>query len=87
MTPAGLTGLAAFKADAPRPLSHDGFARLVRPSRLPAVAIGGVVPADLPGLRGGAGAVGAAVVSGVCAVNDPRAAALAYARAWSFVPR
>lgn len=74
------------KADAPRPLGHDGFTRLVRLSRLAAVAIGGVVPADLPRLRD-AGAAGAAVASGVCAVRDPRAAAFAYARAWSLVPR
>lgn len=82
----GALHATATKADAPPPLGHDGFAWLVRLSRLPAVAIGGVVPADLPRLRD-AGAVGAAVVSGVCAANNPRAAALAYARAWSFVPR
>ncbi|QKV96483.1 thiamine phosphate synthase [Streptomyces sp. NA02950] len=69
------------KADAPPALGHDGFARLVRLSPLPAVAIGGVTPADLPRLRA-AGAAGAAVVSGVCAAEDPRSAAAAYAHAW-----
>ncbi|WP_405690916.1 thiamine phosphate synthase [Streptomyces sp. NBC_00057] len=70
------------KADAPAALGHAGFARLVRLSDLPAVAIGGVTPADLPRLRD-AGAVGAAAVSGICAAEDPRAAAHAYARAWT----
>ncbi|MFD4941410.1 thiamine phosphate synthase [Streptomyces sp. NPDC058239] len=70
------------KADAPAALGHAGFARLARLSDLPAVAIGGVTPADLPRLRD-AGAVGAAAVSGICAAEDPRAAARAYARAWT----
>ncbi|MET7311253.1 thiamine phosphate synthase [Streptomyces sp. NPDC005571] len=69
------------KADAPAPLGHAGFARLARLSDLPAVAIGGITPADLPRLRD-AGAVGAAAVSGICAAADPRASARAYARAW-----
>lgn len=70
------------KADAPAPLGHAGFARLARLSDLPAVAIGGITPADLPRLRD-AGAVGAAAVSGICAAEDPRASARAYARAWT----
>ncbi|MFC9623929.1 thiamine phosphate synthase [Streptomyces sp. NPDC056930] len=73
------------KADAPAALGHDGFARLARLARLsdlPVVAIGGVTPADLPRLRD-AGAAGAAAVSGICAAEDPRAAARAYARAWT----
>ncbi|MGW1657804.1 thiamine phosphate synthase [Streptomyces atratus] len=70
------------KADAPAALGHDGFARLARLSDLPAVAIGGVTPADLPRLRD-AGAAGAAAVSGICAAEDPRAAARTYARAWT----
>ncbi len=74
------------KTDAPPALGHDGFARLVRLSALPAVAIGGVAPGDLPRLRA-AGAAGAAVVSGICAAGDPRAAALAHARAWSRTPQ
>ncbi|MFI8184224.1 thiamine phosphate synthase [Actinacidiphila glaucinigra] len=73
------------KADAPPSLGHDGFARLARLSELPAVAIGGVNPADLPRLRE-AGAAGAAVVSGICAAEDPSVAARAYADAWSRVP-
>lgn len=73
------------KADAPPSLGHDGFARLARLSELPAVAIGGVNPADLPRLRE-AGAAGAAIVSGICAAQDPSAAARAYADAWGRVP-
>ncbi|MFJ4844680.1 MULTISPECIES: thiamine phosphate synthase [unclassified Streptomyces] len=73
------------KADAPPSLGLDGFARLARLSPLPAVAIGGVTPADLPGLRA-AGAAGAAVVSGICAAEDPLASARAYALAWGGVP-
>ncbi len=73
------------KADAPEPLGRDGFAALARLSALPAVAIGGVTPADLPHLRA-AGAAGAAVVSGICAADDPRAAARSYADAWSSGP-
>ncbi|MEU1543790.1 thiamine phosphate synthase [Actinacidiphila glaucinigra] len=76
------------KADAPPSLGHDGFARLARLARLsglPAVAIGGVNPGDLPRLRE-AGAAGAAVVSGICAAEDPGAAARAYAEAWSRPP-
>ncbi|MGY0488686.1 thiamine phosphate synthase [Streptomyces sp. WG-D5] len=70
------------KADAPAPLGRDGFAGLVPLSPLPAVAIGGVTPGDLPHLRA-AGAAGAAVVSGICAADDPRAAAHTYAAAWA----
>ncbi|WP_306319989.1 MULTISPECIES: thiamine phosphate synthase [unclassified Streptomyces] len=73
------------KADAPAPLGHEGFAELVRGSPLPAVAIGGVTPEDLPHLRA-AGAAGAAVVSGICAADDPRTAARTYADAWSHDP-
>ncbi|MGW1818578.1 thiamine phosphate synthase [Streptomyces sp. NPDC002125] len=70
------------KADAPAALGHAGFTRLARISALPAVAIGGVTPADLPVLRA-AGAVGAAVVSGICAAEDPLASARAYSGAWN----
>ncbi|MCX4831461.1 thiamine phosphate synthase [Streptomyces sp. NBC_01016] len=70
------------KDDAPEPLGLDGFAALAGSSALPAVAIGGVIPADLPHLRAG-GAAGAAIVSGICAADDPLVAARTYADAWS----
>lgn len=72
------------KRDAPAPLGHDGFVALVAASGLPAVAIGGVIAADLPALRA-AGAAGAAVVSAVCAVPDPGAAARQLRAAWDGV--
>jgi thiamine-phosphate diphosphorylase len=72
----------ATKTDAPPSLGHDGFARLVAASKLPAVAIGGVAVADMPRLRR-SGAAGAAVVSGICDAADPEAAARAYADAWA----
>ncbi len=70
------------KADAPPALGHRGLAARLSGLALPAVAIGGVTVEDMPRLRA-AGAAGGAVVSGICAAHDPRAAAGAYARAWS----
>lgn len=61
------------KRDAPPPLGHAFFARLVAESVLPAVAIGGVTAADLGPLRR-AGAAGAAVVSAICGASDPGSA-------------
>jgi thiamine-phosphate pyrophosphorylase len=69
------------KTDAPPPLGHDRFARLVAISELPAVGIGGVTTADLPVLRS-AGAAGAAVVSAICSAPDPAAAARELRAAW-----
>jgi thiamine-phosphate pyrophosphorylase len=86
--PAGVDyiGIGALRAtrtkpDAPAALGIEGFTRLVRLTKLPAVAIGGVRPSDLPALRA-AGAAGAAVVSAICGAPDPRAAARALADAW-----
>ncbi|ALJ19769.1 thiamine phosphate synthase [Microbacterium sp. No. 7] len=69
------------KKDAPPALGHDGFARLAAASILPAVAIGGVKADDVPALRR-AGAAGAAVVSAICAAEDPGVAARALRAAW-----
>ncbi|MEH0109034.1 thiamine phosphate synthase [Tersicoccus sp. MR15.9] len=66
------------KPDAPEPLGVDGFARAAATARstsgLPVVAIGGVTVADAAPLRA-AGAAGIAVVSAICAAEDPAAAA------------
>ncbi|WP_037870984.1 thiamine phosphate synthase, partial [Streptomyces sp. SPB074] len=63
----GALRATATKTDAPPALGVSGFARLLAaPGLPPAVAIGGVLPADLPALRR-AGAAGAAIVSGICA--------------------
>ncbi|MFC7403281.1 thiamine phosphate synthase [Citricoccus sp. GCM10030269] len=69
------------KADAPEPIGAERIGRLAASTHLPAVAIGGVVPDDLPGLRT-AGLDGAAVVSWICAAQHPRHAAAELARAW-----
>ena len=44
------------------------------------MAIGGVTPADVPGVIA-AGGAGLAVVSGILLAEDPQAAASSYARA------
>jgi thiamine-phosphate pyrophosphorylase len=77
----GALHATSTKPDAPRPLGHAEFARLVSLSPLPAVAIGGVTAADLPALRR-AGAAGAAVASAVCAAADPGRAARELRAAW-----
>ena len=73
------------KRDAPAPLGLAEFARLAAASALPAVGIGGVRAADLPGLRA-AGAAGGAVVSAICGAADPEAAARELAAAWAGTP-
>ena len=78
----GSVHATASKADAAPALGVAGFAGLAGSTSLPAVAIGGVTVADVPGLRA-AGAAGVAVISAVCAAPDPRAAALRLARAWA----
>jgi len=78
----GVLRATATKADAPPPLGLAGFAELVAGSDLPAVAIGGILPADMHSLRR-AGAAGAAIVSGICAALDPEEAARGYADAWA----
>ncbi|UNX54571.1 thiamine phosphate synthase [Georgenia sp. TF02-10] len=77
----GALHATATKQDAPAPLGHPELARLVAASGLPAVAIGGVRPADLPAIRA-AGAAGAAVVSAICSAPDPAAAARELRVAW-----
>jgi thiamine-phosphate pyrophosphorylase len=69
------------KRDAPPALGHTEFARLVGVSALSAVAIGGVTRGDLAALRS-SGAAGAAVVSAICAADDPQAAARELRDAW-----
>ncbi|RLP74119.1 thiamine phosphate synthase [Mycetocola tolaasinivorans] len=69
------------KTDAPAGIGLAETARLVAGTALPAVAIGGITAADLPGLRA-AGLVGAAAVSAICAVPDPEGAARELRAAW-----
>lgn len=78
----GAVRATASKTDAPAPRGSLGVAELARTTRLPAVAIGGVTPGDLPALQSG-GLAGAAVVSWICASADPFGAASALRQAWS----
>ena len=71
----------ASKPDAPPPLGAAGITALARGYALPAVAIGGIVPGDVPALRAG-GVAGVAVVSWICASPDPRASARELVTAW-----
>jgi thiamine-phosphate pyrophosphorylase len=68
------------KADAGPALGIDGFAAICRlaPPRVPCVAIGGVRPEDVVGVRA-AGGAGVAVVRGILAAEDVEAASRAYA--------
>jgi thiamine-phosphate pyrophosphorylase len=70
----GVIRPTATKPDHPAPLGVDGFAALVARTSIPCVAIGGVRPDDVAGLRA-AGAAGVAVVSAISGASDPRAAA------------
>ncbi|MGP1395242.1 MAG: thiamine phosphate synthase [Inquilinaceae bacterium] len=73
------------KPDHEIPIGFDGLARLVAAAPVPAVAIGGL-KIDHAARVVAAGAAGMAVVSAVCAAEDPRAAArdLALALASAF---
>jgi thiamine-phosphate pyrophosphorylase len=70
----------ATKPDHAAPLGLDGLAALRAAVGLPAVAIGGLRVADVPGVLD-AGCDGLAVVSAICAAEDPTAAARAFERA------
>ncbi|MFI3244147.1 MAG: thiamine phosphate synthase [Akkermansia sp.] len=59
-------------------LGVAGLAQLVSSSPLPVVAIGGIRAQDAPIIRQQAGAAGVAIVSAICAADDPRAAAQAF---------
>ncbi|WP_047689268.1 thiamine phosphate synthase [Kocuria sp. ZOR0020] len=83
--PAGIVDYAGIgavhatqtKPDHPEPLGVEGFARARSLCSVPAVAIGGVKVQDATPLME-AGADGLAVVSGICAADDPQQAARAY---------
>lgn len=65
--------------DAGPAIGLRGFEELVRLSRVPCVAIGGVKPADVPGVLA-AGGAGVAVVSGILGAEDIATAAGDYVR-------
>ena len=84
----GVIRPTATKPDHPAPLGVDGFRDFAASSPLPCVAIGGVGIDDTESLRD-AGAAGLAVVSALCAAEDPTAAAAQFRRRWltGSVPR
>ncbi|GAA1843069.1 thiamine phosphate synthase [Microlunatus capsulatus] len=66
----------ATKPEAAAPLGLAGTAALVAAARVPCVAIGGIGPANAAEVRS-TGVAGIAVVSAVCAADDPAAGAAA----------
>jgi thiamine-phosphate pyrophosphorylase len=73
--------VTATKADAGDALGPDGFARLARTSGgRPCVAIGGVLPEDVPLVRA-AGGAGVAVAAGILSRDDVEEATRRYAAA------
>ncbi len=66
----------ATKADAAPPLGIDGFRSVGAMLPVPFIAIGGVDIANTGAIMA-AGAAGVAVVSAICAADDPRAASAA----------
>ncbi|MGV2985970.1 bifunctional hydroxymethylpyrimidine kinase/phosphomethylpyrimidine kinase [Microbacterium sp. AGC85] len=85
----GVIRPTSTKPDHPEPLGVEGFRAFAERSEFPCVAIGGVGIDDVEALRD-AGAAGVAVVSALCAADDPRAMARAFRRRWrgaAAVPR
>ena len=78
-------GAGAFRSTASKRdavvIGGQGIAGLVGATHLPVVAVGGIRPGDVPGLRG-AGAAGVAVLSGILEADDPERAARSYSDAW-----
>lgn len=77
----GVIRATTTKPDHPRPLGVDGFAELAASTASPCVAIGGIDVDDVAALRA-AGAAGVAVVSAVCAADDPGAVVRGLRAAW-----
>ncbi len=77
----GVIHPTSTKPDHPPALGVAGFAAFAAESPLPCVAIGGIGPDDIAPLRA-AGAAGVAVVSALCAAEDPQAAAQGLLRRW-----
>lgn len=77
----GVIRPTSTKPDHPAPLGVSGFGVFAARSPLPCVAIGGVGIDDVEALRD-AGAAGLAVVSALCAADDPTARAADFQRRW-----
>ena len=84
----GVIRPTSTKRDHPPALGIEGFRAFAESSPFPCVAIGGVGLHDVEALRR-AGAAGVAVVSALCAADDPAASARSFLRLWrsAGVPR
>ena len=69
------------KPDHAAPVGPAGLSAICAAAPCPVVAIGGIMAADAPELKG-CGASGMAVVSAICAAEDPERAARTLAEAW-----
>ncbi len=78
----GVIRQTATKPDHPEAIGVAGFEAFARSTGLPCVAIGGIGLDDTAALRA-AGAAGLAVVSAICAADDPASATRAFAAAWA----
>ncbi len=79
---AGSVYATASKADAGSPIGTAGLERIVRATRLPVAAIGGITLQVIPQIRS-SGAAMAAVISAIASAPDPQAAAAQLVRAWN----
>lgn len=77
----GVIRPTSTKPDHPAPLGIEGFGRTAAATPLPCVAIGGIEPGDVVPLRR-AGASGLAVVSAICAADNPRLSAEDFVARW-----
>ena len=77
----GVIRPTATKPDHPPAIGVDGFRALAAASPVPCVAIGGIGLDDVVPLRD-AGAAAIAVVSALCAADDPTATAREFRRRW-----
>ena len=74
-------GVGALRATSSKPdttvIALEGIAGICRSTAIPVLAIGGVLPTDVPALRE-IGVFGVAVSSGILEAPDPESAARAY---------
>ncbi|MGD8149778.1 thiamine phosphate synthase [Ornithinimicrobium sp. Y1694] len=70
------------KADHKEPLGVEGITRLAAAATLPTVAIGGI-DVERAGLLRGCGTDGIAVVSAICAAEDPESASRSLREVWT----
>ncbi|WP_427008509.1 thiamine phosphate synthase [Pseudarthrobacter sp. H2] len=78
----GVIRPTSTKPDHPAPLGIQGFAAIAAATLLPCVAIGGITPADVRALRC-AGAAGIAVISAICAAENPARSAKEFLKEWT----